>query len=99
MAGHVLKCEAPAQKIFSPQLTCIKDLYDDKGQDATMKKELFTIEELRSRLLQVETELADTLQRMPAHGVKPGFMATLLGLEDERDSLLDEIKALTSGAP
>jgi hypothetical protein len=80
-------------------LTWVKDLYDDKGHDATMKKELFTIQDMRTRLLQVEKELADTLQRMPAHGVKPGFMASLLELEDERDRLLDEIKALSSGAP
>jgi hypothetical protein len=37
-----------------------------------------TIEALRKRLYQVKTEPADTLQRMPAHRIKPGFMARLL---------------------
>ena len=64
-----------------------------------MKDKPITIEVLRKRLDQVETELADTLQRMPAHGANPGFMADLLRLEDERDGLLDEIKVLTSGSP
>jgi len=63
-----------------------------------MKDKPLTIEALRKRLDQVETELADTLQRMPAHGIKPGFMAGLLDLEDERDRLLGEIKALSSGS-
>ena len=64
-----------------------------------MKDKPLNIEVLRKRLDQVETELADTLQRMPAHGANPGFIAGLLDLEDERDRLLDEIKMLTSGSP
>ena len=64
-----------------------------------MKDERLTTEALRKRLDQVQRELADTLQRMPAHGAKPTFMAVLLDLEDERDRLLGEIKALTSGLP
>ena len=64
-----------------------------------MKDETLTIEALRKRLDQVEIELADTLQRMPAHGIKLGLMAALLDLEDERDRLRNEIKALTSGSP
>jgi hypothetical protein len=50
-----------------------------------MKTEQLTIETLRDRLIQVETDLAEILQRMPSHGVKPNFMAALLDLEDERD--------------
>lgn len=64
-----------------------------------MKDKPLLIETLRNRLDQVEAELADTMQRMPAHGIKPGFMAGLLDLEDERDRLLCEIKALTSASP
>jgi hypothetical protein len=64
-----------------------------------MKDKSLTIEVLRKRLDQVEIEIADTLQRMPAHGIKPGFMAGLLDLEDEHDRLLGEIKVLTSGSP
>ncbi|BBO73089.1 hypothetical protein DSCW_05060 [Desulfosarcina widdelii] len=63
-----------------------------------MKDKFLTIEVLRKRLDRVEAELADTLQRMPAHGIKPGFMDGLLDQEDERDRLLGEIKALTSGS-
>jgi len=70
-----------------------------KCHECLMKTESISIDALRNRLVQVETELADALQRMPAHGVKPGFMATLLNLEDERDRLLDEIQARTSGSP
>ncbi|WP_155302299.1 hypothetical protein Dvar_08670 [Desulfosarcina variabilis str. Montpellier] len=64
-----------------------------------MKDKSLKIEALRKRLDQVEAELADTLQRMPAHGIKTSFMAGLLDLEDERDRLMGEIKALTSGSP
>jgi hypothetical protein len=64
-----------------------------------MNTELSTIEALRTRLIQVETELAETMRRIPAHSVKPVFMAALLELEDERDRLLDRIKALASGSP
>ena len=63
-----------------------------------MKNNPLTIQDLRKQLNQVEAELSDTLQRMPAHGIKPSFMAGLLNLEDERDRLLGEIKALTSGS-
>jgi hypothetical protein len=63
-----------------------------------MKDNPLTIQDLHKRLDQVEAELADTLQRIPAHGIKPGFMAGLLDLEDERDRLLCEIKALTSAS-
>ena len=64
-----------------------------------MKDNPLTIQDLRKRLDQVKAELADTLQRIPAHGIKPGFMAALIDLEDERDRLLGEIKAVTSGLP
>ena len=64
-----------------------------------MKDNSLKIQELRKRLDQVKADLADTLQRMPAHGIKPGFMARLLDLEDERDRLLGEIKLLMSGSP
>lgn len=64
-----------------------------------MKDNPLNIQDLRKQLDQVEAELADTLQRIPAHGIKPSFMAGLLDLEDERDRLLCEIKVLMSGSP
>ena len=64
-----------------------------------MNDEPSTIETLRNRLAQVDAELADILERMPAHGVKPGFMAALLNLEDERDRLRGDIQACLSRLP
>jgi hypothetical protein len=61
-----------------------------------MQTEFRTIEALRTRLVRVETELADALQRMPAHGVKRRFMTAPLDLEDERDRLLNEINVHVS---
>lgn len=42
---------------------------------------------IETRLQQLEFEIAETLQRLPAHSVKPPVMIDLLGLEDERDDL------------
>lgn len=64
-----------------------------------MNTEPTNMEALRTRLARVEAQLAETLQRMPAHSVKPVFMAALLDLEDERDRLLDRIEALKAGSP
>ena len=64
-----------------------------------MNTETMTMKALQARLAQVEAELAEIQQRMPAHSVKPVFVAALLDLEDERDRLLDRIKALCSGSP
>jgi hypothetical protein len=80
-------------------LTWIKDNSLKKSDDGTMDTEPLTTEALRNRLVQVEAELAEVQRRMPAHSVKPVFMAALLDLEDERDRLLARIKALTPGSP
>ena len=65
-----------------------------------MKTDPIPLETLRARLARVESELADTMRRMPAHSVKPNFMAALLELEDERDHLLAQIaNARPDGTP
>lgn len=64
-----------------------------------MKTTSTTIETLRNRLARVEAELAEAQRRMPAHSVKPPQMAALLALEDEREELLEQIKAIGDGDP
>ena len=55
---------------------------------------MHTLEALKARLKEVEEKLADAEKRMPAHSVKPGQMAALFQLEEERDALVDEIRNL-----
>ena len=54
-----------------------------------------TLETLKAELRQVEDKLADAEGRMPAHSVKPGQMAALFQLEEERDALADAIRNLS----
>ncbi len=49
-------------------------------------------EKLRSRLRELEEEIAETIRRLPAHSVKPPVMIDLLALEDERDILLEKMR-------
>ena len=52
------------------------------------------LETLEDRLKKLEEKLEDAEGRMPAHSVKPGQMAALFQLEEERDSLVDAIRNL-----
>ena len=52
------------------------------------------LETLEARLKELEEKLEDAEGRMPAHSVKPGQMAALFQLEEERDSLVDAIRNL-----
>ncbi len=52
------------------------------------------IEELRRRQRELEAEIAEAQQRLPAHSVKPPVMKLLLDLEDEYDEILKAIEAL-----
>ena len=54
-----------------------------------------TMDSLRNKLAEIEAAISETKKRLPAHSIKPPVMHDLLNLEDERDSLLREIKALT----
>jgi hypothetical protein len=53
-----------------------------------------TLDELKLELKEVENQIKEAEQRLPAHSTKPATMMMLLDLEDERDRLSDLIKAL-----
>jgi len=53
-----------------------------------------TLPELRKRLEDLEAEIAEAKRRLPAHSVKPPVMHMLLDLEDEYDSVMQQIAAL-----
>ena len=53
-----------------------------------------TLPELQRRLKELEAEIAEAQQRLPAHSVKPPVMHILLDLEDEYDSVMQQIAAL-----
>lgn len=55
-----------------------------------------SIAELKKRMAELEVAISETENRLPAHSVKPPVMHDLLALEDERDSLLEEIGRLQS---
>jgi len=46
---------------------------------------------IKSKLQELEVEIAETKKRLPAHSVKPQIMMDLLVLEDERDDLLAQL--------
>ncbi len=58
---------------------------------------MLTIEELRRRQRELEAEIAEAQQRLPAPSVKPPVMKLLLDLEDEYDEVLKAIAALKRG--
>ena len=55
-----------------------------------------SIPDIERRLAELEQAIAETEARLPAHSVKPPVMHDLLALEDERDSLLTELRHLRS---
>ena len=52
------------------------------------------LDHLKQKLAEIEAQLEDAEGRMPAHSVKPGQMAALFQLEEERDALAAEIRKL-----
>jgi hypothetical protein len=52
-------------------------------------------EHIAKRLLEIEIEINEVLQRLPAHSVKPPVMMELLALEDERDLLQHQLAQMT----
>ena len=52
------------------------------------------IEQVQERLYKLESEIAETMRRLPAHSVKPPVMMDLLELEDERDLLLKKLSEI-----
>ncbi len=55
-----------------------------------------TEKEINSRLETLESLIRETRQRLPAHSTKPPIMHELLALEDEYDTLLNELKQISS---
>lgn len=53
-----------------------------------------TLPELQRRLKELKAEIAEARRRLPAHSVKPPVMHMLLDLEDEYDSVMQQIAAL-----
>ena len=52
------------------------------------------IEELHRRRRELEADIEEARQRLPAHSVKPPVMKLLLDLEDEYDEVLKAIETL-----
>ena len=57
-----------------------------------------TLKELHKRLRDLEAEIAETKQRLPAHSVKPPVMMDLLELEDEYDALMKQVDRMRNDA-
>ena len=53
-----------------------------------------TIEEIKKRLSELDSLIAETKARLPAHSTKPPVMMDLLALEDEYDQLLERLNTL-----
>jgi hypothetical protein len=51
--------------------------------------------QLEEKLQHLGKRIAETKKRLPAHSVKPPIMMELLALEDEYESILSEIAALS----
>ena len=52
------------------------------------------IEALEKKLKEIDKKIEDVEKRLPAHSVKPPIMTELFELEDEREALLERLKAL-----
>jgi hypothetical protein len=51
-------------------------------------------QELEKKLADIEAQILETESRMPAHSVKPPIMMALFELEEQRDEVMAQIKAL-----
>ena len=52
------------------------------------------LELLENRLKELDKQIAEVNQRLPAHSVKPPIMTELFALEDERDAVARQLDAL-----
>lgn len=66
------------------------------GRDWLLEME--TLEQLQKKLRDLEAEIAETKQRLPAHSVKPPVMMDLLELEDEYDALMKQVDRMRNDA-
>lgn len=53
-------------------------------------------EAVERRLRELEKEIAEVRERLPAHSVQPAAMMILLDLEDQRDRLLARLRSQES---
>ena len=53
-----------------------------------------TIEDLQKQLEDLEKDIRELKDRLPAHSIKPGMMSELMTLEDKRDAILLKIKSM-----
>ena len=53
-------------------------------------------QKLQKKLAEIEDQISETEKRMPAHSVKPPIMMALFELEEQRDEILAQLKALAS---
>jgi hypothetical protein len=58
-----------------------------------------TLPDLEKRLKALEIEIAEAKARLPAHSVKPAVMHMLLDLEDEYDSVMQQVARLKGVVP
>ena len=56
-----------------------------------------SLAQMENRLKELETAIKETEARLPAHSVKPPVMIDLLALEDEYETLRQQIRALRTG--
>ena len=52
-----------------------------------------SLSQMEARLKELEAAIKETEARLPAHSVKPPVMKDLLALEDEYESLIQQIQA------
>ncbi len=69
-----------------------------RRQGSVIRIGMKTLEQLHKRLRDLEAEIAETKQRLPAHSVKPPVMMDLLELEDEYDALMKQVDRMRNDA-
>jgi hypothetical protein len=52
------------------------------------------IKALEEKLAELEKKIRETEKRLPAHSVKPPIMTALFELEDEYETVFEQLKAL-----
>jgi len=56
-----------------------------------------SLAQMETRLRELEADIKETEARLPAHSVKPPVMLDLLALEDEYETLKQQIRAHRAG--
>ena len=56
-----------------------------------------SLAQMENRLKELEAAIKETEARRPAHSVKPPVMMDLLALEDEYETLMQQIRAHRAG--